>query len=440
MSRIFLPLLAGLGLLALPAQAQPVLTEAEVVRGAVADHPSLEAARKRMEAARLAAVRYRGLPEPGLRFTVTELGIPVHNQPTVQVSYEQALPLGGQRKAWEEAGKLAAAELELDGVTAEAELEYAARVAFATWRGLHARRDLLEHHAKMGQDLLQALMRILAAGRAVPQARLARMAAEIEVFRADVASVDAALLAERARLNVLLGRMADAPLLPPERDLPTSALPGLRADGSLDPKVLQDHPSLERLRRSAAASRARSRAEQAATQATVTPGLGVMTMAQMPVALMFTVGVRWVDWPAFRERNQARVAEGLAEAQAADLTSAARMRSLQANLQQAAGRLRELEARRAGLRDKVLPLMHQAVQASVPALAAGTGSVAEVFEGSHRLAALDFQLADLETEWLLARASYLRLLRTDGSAAGGGMRAMTAPSTDSGDGADMAGH
>ncbi len=389
------------------------VTEDAVITAVLADHPAVAAVQARIRGANLIAKRFEGLPPLGFRATVSQIDPSGMMRPTVMLMAEQIVPLGGQRQAAADAVLAAAAVQQVDERNVQGLLRSSARIAFASYRGLHARRTVLMRDVAGAEQTLRALVGIWGAGRGVSVGRLVRLQAEIETLHVEIETVDAGLPLARHRLNALLGRATDAELGAPSLDLPEDET---RVEG-----LAANHPALERLDRLAAAARARSRSEAAANALTLMPGAGVMTMEGMTVGFLLTVGV---VAPGLQPgRSRARVAEGMAEAEALGLSKRARERDLAAALDEASGRLQQIEVRRKGLRDKVLPALRKAVQAAIPSLVAGTGTVAEIAEGMHRLHEVDLQFVDLDTQWLLARAALLQLRESDSGSSSAPMAA-----------------
>lgn len=395
--------------------AGPRLTEAGVVAAVLQDHPALAAVRERLRAAELAATRFSGLPAPALRMTVTEIDPSMLTmQPTIMLVAELPIPLGGQREAAALAVKKGAAPLAIDAETSQADLEFGARTAFATYRGVEAKQLAIMANIRVAQEALQAMARVMAAGQSVGLNRITRLQVEIATLEVEREAQLAARPGAQARLNALMGQPLSAPLAEPDLALPDEPLP--------DMVEVHDHPVLRRVRLQIEAARARSRAETAASRPTLMPGAGLMSMHDMPIGFMVTLGIGAPDWLAGK-RAQARAGEGLADAAALELTAAAKVRTLTVALVAARSQLQQIEARRRGLHERVLPALRKVVRADLPALISGSGSVIEVIESTRRLREVELQLVDLDTQWLQARAAWLQALRAETGAMEGGSAA-----------------
>lgn len=419
------------------AAAGPGLTEADVLAAVVTDHPGLAAVRTRQAAAGRAADRSAGLPAPGFRFTVTGIDPTFATLPTAMLMAEQPIPLGGQRGAQAAAARAGAAVLAVEMPLAEGELRATARLAFATWRDLHARLEALTAQIRAGDTTLQALGRLIGSPRGPTPARLVRIQSEIESLRVEHEAVAAALPDAALRLNLLLGRPAGTPVPLPDLALPAFDLAAAEAASTLAAQA--DHPASRRLALQATAARTAARAEAAAGSAMLMPGAGVMTMPHVPVAFLVTVGVTLPRFGPGDGRIQAAVAQAAGEATALDQTAAATGRALAAALTEALGQVRQAQVRRSGWRDRVVPGLQRAFEATLPALATGGGTVGEVAEALRRLAEAELQRVDLDTQWLRARATWLALRETGGARASTPQPAAGTAATPMGDAGGMAG-
>ncbi len=385
-------------LLLLPAigVAQPLLTEDAIVAAAVQRAPELQAIAQRATAQTALARQYVGLPDPSLRLTLTGIDPMFRQPPTAMVMAEQALPLGDARSAGSQVAEAQARAIGAEQPLAEAELAWQARTVFAAWRSVHARAAILKHHVKMGDDLITSMTRQMATG-GVSAARLARLQAEVERLRVEQESVAhlTANLAEQVRLW-----LGDLPLADPVLTLPDAPTRTDRAN---------EHPVLARLTAQQVAAQARASAARATSAMTLMPGAGLMTGPDMPIGILVTVGLRWPGFGSGQDRIDGVVAAALADGAALTAEKQARARRIAAAMAQQWASLQELQVRREGLRNRVLPLAERAVHAAMPAVASGTGAAVELAEAEHRLVDLELQLLTLDDAWLTARARWLWL-------------------------------
>lgn len=416
-------------LLAGQSQAAP-LAEHEAVAQALGRAPSLHGVQARVRAAEKNVASAGGLPPPMIRMTISELTYNEHHQkqPTAWVMVEQPLPLGGQVDAPRTLARTQVAQAQAEAPGQAGEVAYAARVAFGAWRAAVHKLEILKHHEGIAQTIEGVLVRAMAGGRPVSTLRLAQAQADAEGLRAEVAAVQAALPGLKQQLALWMGIAADE-LGEPELGLP--AAPTQVLDWSR-------HPALQKVEAAQRSLKARAQAESAAAGWTVTPGLGLMTMDQMPWGLMLSLALRPGDWPD-RQRSNAKAAATQGESDALMPMQRDRLQRLQGAVVQAESELRQLELRRESLTQKVIPSLRRAVQAALPGLASGAVSVADVVEAEHRLLSFDLQLADLEAQWLQARARRIRLQTSDGDgpALGGGSSAMASGTTGADTGSQM---
>ncbi len=389
----------------LPALASAqTLTEAQAVAKALQHAPEVAAVESARALARRGALASVGQPQPMVRVTVSQLGIPPMEPPAAWVMVDQPLVLGSQLRDQKEAALAVADVGAQDARVAAGETAFAVRLAFARWRGLHRQLDLLAHHHGMAQAIEKTLVAALAAGKEVSASRLAQAQADIAQLDAQRLAVSAAIPGTLAELEAWLGQAV------PEK--PAAELPDTPTAIAVD-----DHPAIARLVAQGKAAAHLAQAERSADGWTVTPSAGVMTMPGMPFGLMFSVGVRPGAWTAAeKQRLQSRAATALDSQQTQRSLSEALRRRLKARLAAADGGLVQLGVQLRALRETVLPAQQRAVTAAMPSLAAGSRSVADVLEAQHRLVALDLQIADLETQWLTQRALRIRLETADGDA------------------------
>jgi len=232
----------------------------------------------------------------------------------------------------------------------------------------------------------------------VSAARLARLQSDVERLRVeyDSAATLQANLAEQVQ-----AWLGDVALADPVLTLPEAPT---RVDRPADA-----HPVLARLSAQQLASQARVVAARASAAVTLMPGAGLMTGPDMPIGFLVTVGLRWPGFGSGQARIDGQVASAQADGEALAADKQARARRIAAAMAQTWASLQELQARRDGVRHRVLPLAERAVQAAMPAVASGAGAAVELAEGAHRLVDVELQLLALDDAWLAARARWLWL-------------------------------
>ena len=188
-----------------------------------------------------------------------------------------------------------------------------------------------------------------------------------------------------------------------------------------------EHPVLARIAAQQAAAQARVTAAKASSALTLMPGVGLMNGPDMPIGFLLTVGLRWPGFGSGRDRVDGQVVAAQSDAAALSADKQARSRRIAVALAQSWTAMQELQARRVGLRDRVLPLAERAVHAAMPAVASGTGAAVELAESEHRLVDLELQLVALDDAWLAARARWLWLRDGDPDAAAMSSTAISLP-------------
>lgn len=409
------------------AQQPAVYTEQRAVDRAVGRAPLLHALAAKVRAAERNVDSAGGLPPPMVRMTVSEIAYSEHHQkqPTAWVMVEQPVPLGGQLQAPQVLARSQVALAQADTPAQTGEVAYAARLAFGAWRSAVQRRGVLRHHLADAEAIEAVLVRSLGGGRPVSSLRLAQAQADAEGLRVELAALDAGLPGLVQQLAQWTGESVED-LGQPSLELPAAPTHTIE---------WETHPSMLKLASQQRVLQARAKAETAAAGWTVTPGLGIMTMDEMPWGLMVSLALRPGDWPD-RQRSEAKVAATKGESSALMPMRQDKILRMRAALAQADSELHQLQVRRQSLVERVIPALRRAVQAALPGLASGTVTVADILEAEHRLLSYDLQLVDLEGSWLQARARRIRLetAETDGMAVatGGGGSSMGTSAADTG--------
>lgn len=202
----------------------------DLVREALANSPSIQAARQRYEAARLRPAQERSLPDPTLSVGYASTGGPLPGQglgttPTssIGVMVSQELPAGAKRKLRGEiAGKDADAEYQ-DYLAARLGVE--SRVVQAYHR-LHHAYAALEIVGR-GKDLVAEAIRVAearyAAGKAAQQDIL-KAQVQLSILEARLVELGQDRATAEAELNALLNRRPGTPVAPPD-DIESPPLP-----------------------------------------------------------------------------------------------------------------------------------------------------------------------------------------------------------------------
>jgi outer membrane protein TolC len=385
-------------LLLLPTTVQAqALTEDALVAAALRQAPEVQAIAQRTRAVMALGQQYVGLPDPSLRLTVTGIAPMFRMPPTAMLMAEQAFPLGDARAAGRQVADAQARAIAAEQPLAEAELAWQARTVFAAWRSAHARQKILQHHVKMGDELIAAMTRQMATG-GVTAARLARLQTDVERLRVDRDVLTRAMANLGKEVQLWLG---ETPLADPVLALPEAPTQGQALDAG--------HPVLARLTAQEVAAQARVTAANASSALTLMPGLGVMTGPDMPIGFLVTVGLRWPGFGKGRDRIAGQVESARADGEALAAEKRSKTRRISAAMAQAWTTMEQVHMQRQGLHGRVLPLAERAVHAAMPAVASGTGTAIELIEAEHRLVELELQLVALDDAWMTARARWLWL-------------------------------
>lgn len=197
---------------------EPTLDLAELVKTALEHNPALEAARHRVEAARLRPEQERRLPDPMLSAGWNSSGNPLPgaglgNEPTanIGVMVTQPLPYPGKREL---RAAIAGHEADAEARRLEAlQREIVQRVRQAYYRLSYAvsATGVLERNKSVLETLLRVTEERYAVGRAM-QADVFRAQAELTALELKLERLRHGRIAREAELNALLDRHADAPV------------------------------------------------------------------------------------------------------------------------------------------------------------------------------------------------------------------------------------
>lgn len=410
--RLNLRVLLFLAVLGRPAAAE-TLTEDVAVDKALQHSHLLRAQADSLRLARQSGDLGDAWPQPMARLTVSQIGLPMRDRPSAWLMVDQPIALGHRRAAQAELGRAVAEGAASDGQTLAGDVAYATRMAFARWRGLLRADALLARHVAMAEAVGKSLVAALSAGKDVPASRLAQSEADIAALRAQQEAVQAALPDAALALRQFTG----ADFSHAASELPAAPTP-------ID---VARHPAVAKLAARARQAVAQAQVARTSDEWTVVPSAGLMTMPDMPVGLMLSVGLRpGAVTSAEQQRLQARADLSLAAARLQQAYADAFQQRLAARCAAADSELRQTWVRLRALQEKVLPAQRRAVDAALPGIASGSRSVSDVLEARHRLANVELQIADLETQWLVQRAARIRLQTADDD-----MPAMPLPAAES---------
>lgn len=374
------------------AQAQAVLSEAQLIDWVLETNPALASREAAAVSARFRIPPAGALDDPTLSYGTAPrtAGSGGLNQ---RVEISQRLPWFGTRDTREEiaraeagiaAGELASAQL---SVVAEA------RALHAEWRFVD--ESLAIYHAveSLLDELIATVGSRYAVGRALRQEVL-----QVEVERADLESEELRLLqqqvAVRARINALLNRAPDEPL-------PRAApLAGMDAPPDLDvltSLALEQHPELARLDAGLAADRGRVALAEKAFFPDFQVGVGYNSLWD-ETDKRTVIGVT-INVPLDRSKRRATLNAARAEENRMQWALAERRAELLAELARARAEVVEAQQSVTLHQDRLVPLAAEFLSAAITDYQSGTGAFLNVITAEQRKLATDLALARARADY-----------------------------------------
>lgn len=389
--------------LASPALAAAPLSLEGALQEAQSRHPSLVAARHRVEAARAREIQASALPNPNFTLSAGEIPFAKVQNGNYQAGITQPLLTGPQREARLELARVDTAIAALERQVAVRDLAARVKVAFARLLFHREAVATAKRQVEAARTLLEASR---ARYRAGDVARLAILRAEVDHSRAqrDVVVAESREGQARGRLNVLLGRDAQAPIA-----IEGQPTPARGALGALEDYVAQAVAARTELEQARLAIRRETLQRQLAlanmwtgSQVSLSAGSiegGPGAAASLSLPLLF---YRQEGEVAEAEANRAR-----AEAEAEALRNTITLEVEEAYRQAAIAA--DLAAR---FRQSYLPEAERLAENAHKRYQAGEGDVVEVIEA--RQAFREMQLAHLEAmlEYRRAQAELERAVGT----------------------------
>ena len=378
------------------------LPPAAALIAAVAQAPSLQAARARAEAARARTAAAGRLPDPELEGMVSRVRDPMGDEnPMWEINLRQPLPKAGERAADRDRAAAVVSMAEADYAVMAGEMSAETAMALAEAEAARARADLFTRQIERTERVLAAIDTRLASGsgrvadRLSLQTRIASMRLMVEQ---DTRMTDDALAEARSRLG-----------LAPDAPLPPYSAP---AASEIDPENI---PSLRLA--SAKADEARAMARMARASARPMTAIGLrFEREEQSMGNMDTVGVSFMTEIPFRSRGYARAEERAARAEesAARAESDSARHRARAALSRAA-RAERLAATARRLADETAARLDaeydSLLRSSGTAATAGMGgetSVLLVLEILERQTDTRLQIIDAEAAAKTARAELWR--------------------------------
>lgn len=213
----------GLGLPSFAQDRQPAPALAGLIEAALRNNPEIQAARRRLEAARQRPAQEGSLPDPTIELGYASNGGPLPGQglgvePTSNIGFmlSQQLPGGGKRRLRRAVAMKDASAVEQDYW--QAQLSVASRLKTA-WHRLHhdyAQLDLLDRNRQLLERMLKVSEIRYAVGKAA-QADLLRAQTQLTVLETRALRFRQDIRSREAEINALAVRPLDSPVpRPPE--------------------------------------------------------------------------------------------------------------------------------------------------------------------------------------------------------------------------------
>jgi cobalt-zinc-cadmium efflux system outer membrane protein len=386
-------------LIALAPGVTRALTLAETQALAFTHNPDLAVARLELQAVQDAELQAGARPNPELALLLEDTRT-VTRTSTVQLS--QAIELGGKREARQAAAAQAREQAAAALAARQAELRAAVAAAFFDLLGAQAQQRLAEAALDLARGAAAAAEKRVQAGK-VPPLEAARARVAEAGVRAELAQAQAELQLARGRLAALWGA---GPQAVSHADDDASALPAVPDEQRLA-EWLAEAPALRLARLDIARRQALTDVERARRMPDVTVTLG----AKRDAGLGGTQAIVGLSLPLpVHDRNQGGLLEALRREDQAREALAGVTLKLQAEIAQAAARLRLSHEQAQLLHDEALPTAQTAYDAALKGYELGKFAFLDVLDAQRSLLQLRRQLLQHGTDAHRAAADLDRLL------------------------------
>jgi outer membrane protein TolC len=321
------------------------------------------------------------------------------------VMLSQSFPLWGKRSLRRQAA-LADVDTSRDRErAAQDELDEKIKVAYAQY--YLTVRALAVNHEVIG---LARQMRAAAASRygqgGGDQLAVIQAAGEETAAKAEAIRLDGEKAVVRARLNVLIGRPADAPLAEPRDARPMPAaepVPAVLAD-----RARAANPTLSSNTAAIAAARTRSTLAEKAGYPDVTLGAGPLIQTNnRPVGFAATVGL---NIPLPWGRAAAGQSEAAAQLGASELRYDVARLEIEGALGEALVKLRAARATEALLRREAMPQARAGFQSVLATYSQGKGELTGAIDAEHRMHDVELRLLQAQLDEQVELAAIERLI------------------------------
>lgn len=381
------------------------------VQQALERSPGHRAAESAIQASRESALQAGQLPDPMLKLGIDNLPVEGPDRWSLTRDFMTMRRIGIEQQ-WVSSTKRAARTERADQMVAMQEAEalmHAAEIREQTakaWIQMrHAQRSLgyamqLAQHTADDFAAIQATHRGGKGSAAdVVQAQLALTRAQDGVTRAKQ---------DLAAARIALQRWVQAKVDTVDDHLPPLSVPAPHLESD---SLEQYHPSLIKARR--AQSLAEAEVTVAATERRPDWSFELaFSQRGSPYANMVSFGVTIPLTVNATQRQDRAVAEKAAQATAAKLQADEAQRTLAADLESLQATMTSLTERAAWLTQHALPAARQAIDLSVAAYRAGSGSLSSIFTARRTLVEQQLQIAELERDAALAWAQLAFPLNT----------------------------
>jgi outer membrane protein TolC len=397
------------------ALAEPsALTLEAAVQQALQRSPGHQAAESATQASRESAMQAGQLPDPMLKLGIDNLPVEGPDRWSLTRDFMTMRRIGIEQQ-WVSSTKRAARTERADQMVAMQEAEalmHAADIREQTaqaWIQMrHAQRSLayamqLAQHTADDLAAVQATQRGGKGSAAdVAQAQLALARAQDSVARAKQ---------DLATARIALQRWVQAKVDTVDDHLPPLAVPAPHLESD---SLEQHHPSLIKARR----AQSLAEAEVTVAAAERRPDWSfelAFSQRGSPYANMVSFGVSIPLTVSQSQRQDRAMAEKAAQATAAKLQADEARRTLAADLDSLQATMTSLTERAAWLTQHALPAAQQAIDLSLAAYRAGSGSLSSIFTARRTLVEQQLQIAELERDAALAWAQLSFPLTTAGA-------------------------
>lgn len=225
---------------AAPVLAQEKISLSEAIAISLSNHPQLMAAVSRVEAAKGREVQAAALPNPNLSLMIDQVPFNAPGNGNFMAGISQPLLPPGAQGSRVELSKLDTAMAELELTTIKRDLTAKIQEAYADLLFENGSVTIAKLDEEATKTSLKAAQARYQAGEA---ARSEVLKAEVESSRAKraVSVAESRVMRSAGRLNILLGRKAQAPLAVQEVATPLSSFPAL---ATLAQKGIEARPEL----------------------------------------------------------------------------------------------------------------------------------------------------------------------------------------------------